>query len=916
MSYNPVEDLRTTPVYAALLASDSTYAGRIETFVGELAPVLGTTVDHFPYYTRHDAIHGCNVVRRIGNVLKPACLLPGTDFTLAPAELFLLIAAAYAHDLGMTVFSGEEDRILAGLQVEKTAHWKLDPTLQAHLRDQHSARGGAYIEEHATRLGIPFPLVKPLDMMMRAHNLGLTELESQLQLPIAVDARPVDLKQLAVILCVADAMEFSDTRVVEGVIERIAKDPSDAAKRSYLENMKHLAIGSGLAVRDDGGVLVSGTFSDEESLALAHLTFDEIQHWIQGYCDMDRRAKAPRLAVNAEPITRNLMFTGGRFERLGVRLNKKNVIELISSNAVWQQNRGAVVRELVQNAVEACRYRRYHSGPSDRYEPAVRVEFDRDRRVMRVTDNGCGMSERTVLNNFLTVGSSRSKEPDYARGGYASIARFGVGFWSVFTIATRTKISTAPIEQNLRDPVKAASAEGFEFEVSLSELKEYTVFRPRTRPCGTSVELFLDDAVIIDELYGQGREAIMCSEVPISFFLDEKEEVLPTTVPDVTPADIIGARGRLVAERGIEFFQWRHSEDGMDVSMALAYRTDGGRATFLVEKGQSLLGAFGGLRHSRTAVAGFPVNVRLPRLCFDIDRVGQFAANRMDPANFSFILDRQGLINDREAQAPGRKTVALIHDGYRQFLKNTSSYNPASIAALEHEAAMHGGHVVDSYTGTELQEAASEYPDLAAIRLDQAIPGQRFGTQPIFADLNDLKRMKGEVFFIQISKGERYYYDWHEFEAAGIAHHLVLGLHPEISGRPMYVMTSNRIGSMLFDCDEQSTVLFAHSEQLGLIVLQRIDLQRVDYSSPPQGMIVEVHGRWSGAIYRRRFDGPNGKPFVFLGRHRLLVKEGTKLEDHLVELAAGKRYLTIANIANELQEAENGFTPPQIAHLM
>ncbi|WP_164887675.1 hypothetical protein [Paenirhodobacter populi] len=151
----------------------------------------------------------------------------------------------------------------------------------------------------------------------------------------------------------------------------------------------------------NGRVNVSGTFGKAEVLALAHRTLDEMEGWIRGYCDIDRRMMPPRFRIRLEPFARNLTFTGGRFERLGVRLNKRNVIALIASSAVWRES-GPVIRELLQNAVEACRYRRHHSSEADAYQPAVSVVFDRNRHEIVVEDNGCGMTERVILNNLLT----------------------------------------------------------------------------------------------------------------------------------------------------------------------------------------------------------------------------------------------------------------------------------------------------------------------------------------------------------------------------------------------------------------------------------------------------------------------------------------------------------------------------------
>jgi hypothetical protein len=140
---DPVDELRETDLFLALCDADSEYAERIERLVAGVAPVLATTVRHFPYYTRHDAHHGYNVVRRIEQVVKEGCPVPGGDISFTPPEIFLLIAVAYAHDLGMTVFPGEEDALLGTLGINKSPGWETHPTLQAHLRAEHSRRGGS-----------------------------------------------------------------------------------------------------------------------------------------------------------------------------------------------------------------------------------------------------------------------------------------------------------------------------------------------------------------------------------------------------------------------------------------------------------------------------------------------------------------------------------------------------------------------------------------------------------------------------------------------------------------------------------------------------------------------------------------------------------------------------------------------------
>jgi hypothetical protein len=919
----PVAELRETALYSSLLRDSPDFAARIERLVLGLSPILASTVRHFPYYTRHDAHHGYNVVRRVEQTTRPECFEKEGPASLAPSERFLLIAAAYAHDLGMTVFPDEENELLKVLGIAKSPGWETHPRLQSHLRAEHSRRGGKYIEQHADALGIPIPLVSALDKMMRAHNFSIAELEKDLHSPYAAEAREIDVRQLAAILCIADALEFSDTRVVDGVIDQIMLDPSAAARTSYLENMKHVCVGGSLAVRPDGSVLVSGTFPEEDVLALAHRTMDEIEGWVQGYCDVDRRSKQPRLLVRAAPFERNLNFTGGRFERLGVRLNKRNVINLIASNAVWRDNRGIAVRELVQNAVESCRYRAHHSSGADAYTPDVRVIFDRGDRSVTVSDNGCGMSERTVLNNFLTVGSSRSREPGYAQTGYAPIARFGIGFWSVFTIAENAHVETAEFEPYRGLPAKALVADGFGFDVSLQELKEHTVFRPIVRSCGTTVRLQLRPDIIIDDVYNLGLNALLCSETPVTFVLDGTETRVPKRLPDMGIKDVIGERSRVVDDYDVRLFQWRGEADGVEVSLGLAYRMENGKATFLADPTSSLMNVIGSFRHPRTSVCGFYAPIGARHICIDLNRIGNYFANRDSPAGIEFSLDRSGLQLNKAALDTADSVTDLIHDGYRKFLDETNSNDPQTIASLREQAAMHGGNVYDTFTGAELTTAVKRFPDLISARLYPVLVDKEIEeSTPLYADLDGLRRLTGTLFVMQqqprtnVGLGRATYVDLESFHAVKIVYAIVRAwlITGTVSG-PTYVMAADRVGSMLFDADPDSSVHFLKADP-ALLCIQSADFGRMSFDTEPKNILAEVQGRWTGAVYERMFDMPDGKPYAFLGRHRVLVKRSTALATHIAKLAIENRKTAIANVVADLQEDERGFTPSAIAHLL
>lgn len=920
---NPIIELHETTLYKYLASINQEYSERITTFVREIAPLMATIENYFPYYTRHDAHHGYQVTGRMAQCILPSCIDSTKPEALTAQETFLLIAAAYAHDLGMAVFPGEEPSLAIKLGLEETPEWQTSNKLQSYLRRNHSSRGGEYIEKHAEQLGVPRNLVSALDLLMKAHNYSIAQLEKELQHPFATGQKESDLAQLAAIVCVADAIEFSDTRVLDGVLDKIGVDKSSSARISYAENMKHVCTGDSLAVTDDGRIIVSGAFQDADVLALAHRTFDQMEEWIQGYSDIDHRCKNRKLKVTGEPFQRNLSFSRGNFQRLGVRLNKRSVIDLIASNAVWRTKQGIALRELVQNAVEACRFRAHHSAISDRYHPEVRVTFDRARHTATVNDNGCGMSERTVLNNLLTVGSSRSSEPAYMESDYAPIARFGIGFWSVFTIADAANVSTAAFESYRGMPTEAMNAQGFEFDVQLTDIKDFTVFTPIERPCGTTITLRLKPGVIIDDVYLDLKEQIICSMVPLTLVLDGAEEKIDKTLPNIDEATLFGVRRLKAKDLGVKHFNYSADLADASVSFGLAYRIDGESTTFTAEPDLPLYGVLQDLHRSQSAVCGFSVPVRVDPLCIDLRRVGTYTVNSTSPRGFEFSIDRTQLNYNDAAKNLIQHSRTVIHDGYRKFLKETSSYYPEAINRLQREAASGGGNVYDQFTGSELSTAKSDYPDLICMELIPVTQNCEFDhakRSAKYVNLNKLSTMEGIVWCLQAQRGRfnsrgKPYIPLEDLGILRAAYAWIQTQQQNLRDAiPIYLTQPDRNFSLLFDNDNTS---YAHvTSPPAELCFLAINLARIDYASSSGNVIPDIGGPWAGAIYWRNFDTPDNKPYLFLGRYRVLVKPGSALQSHIRALADNSRFSAIANLVKLLQEDEAGHLVEELKALL
>ena len=113
------------------------------------------------------------------------------------------------------------------------------------------------------------------------------------------------------------------------------------------------------------------------------------------------------------------------------------------------------VRELLQNAVDAClereKWEKDHGNPNYKGFVDIRIE----NGVFTITDNGMGMNEDVLLNYYLSAGSSyRSSDAWMAANapdGKSQVARtgkFGVGFLAAFLLGDEIEVHTQHREDN------------------------------------------------------------------------------------------------------------------------------------------------------------------------------------------------------------------------------------------------------------------------------------------------------------------------------------------------------------------------------------------------------------------------------------------------------------------------------------
>ena len=106
------------------------------------------------------------------------------------------------------------------------------------------------------------------------------------------------------------------------------------------------------------------------------------------------------------------------------------------------------LRELISNASDALDKRYYNAMNEgntglDRDSFRIKIEIDKENRLLTISDNGCGMSEKELETNLGTIAKSGSLDfkSGVEKGSEVEIiGQFGVGFYSAFMVSDKVTV--------------------------------------------------------------------------------------------------------------------------------------------------------------------------------------------------------------------------------------------------------------------------------------------------------------------------------------------------------------------------------------------------------------------------------------------------------------------------------------------
>lgn len=341
-----------------------------------------------------------------------------------------------------------------------------------HARLAHEIALKGFIGNNAT---IPFGNDK-LDeqdrqfagIVARSHGIKVRDTFEYLkEIAYGVWKNPADMNIvfLMVLLRIADYLQINKTRIDPNLL----KLKTFNSPFSLKEHQTHLAIKS-LTFNNDDPELIYVTCepTDAQMYVKIQNLINDIQHefdlsWAilgetYGFLPTEKpKMKFRRITSNLEypAFLKKINYVPKKIAfEVNNELSKLLVAPLYGDNPTYG------VRELVQNATDACKERMKieQDKGNTNYEPLVIVSIDKideENYLFKIKDNGKGMTLDEILNYFLSVGSSFRKtiewKKEFTINGKSLINRngkFGIGVLAAFLLGDEISVKTKSNKDN------------------------------------------------------------------------------------------------------------------------------------------------------------------------------------------------------------------------------------------------------------------------------------------------------------------------------------------------------------------------------------------------------------------------------------------------------------------------------------
>ena len=167
-------------------------------------------------------------------------------------------------------------------------------------------------------------------------------------------------------------------------------------------------------------------------------------------------------------------------ETLEFQTEVKQLLQLMIHSLY--SNKEIFLRELISNSSDACDKLRFEALANDKLYDGdtnlrIRVDFDKDKKTVTISDTGIGMTRDEVVENIGTIAKSGTRQFfESLTGDQANdaqlIGQFGVGFYSSFIVADEVTLTTRRAGLGPEQGVRWSSTGDGEFTLETVEKLE------------------------------------------------------------------------------------------------------------------------------------------------------------------------------------------------------------------------------------------------------------------------------------------------------------------------------------------------------------------------------------------------------------------------------------------------------------
>ncbi len=417
------------------------------------------------------------------------------------AEVFILGASFYFHDLGMSKGATQEG-LEALRQHEKYRAYKLrlqdvfqfTPnesdiiSLQLTSRELHAETAIKLCSEKIEGLdkyiiekdSIRINWGNYIGEVSASHHWSITDIEIKLGVRGKIPAPNRDNIDLAFVACALRIIDYSHI---------------NSERANYIERLLRVNIDDESLIHWKAQENINGPLRYENRLKyVSNKPIEDVEAWWLFYdmvCGLDKEIAVVSEYLDTKSWSQKRFSLEGvynvktpknfssfvrpkNFEPIDIRFKPDSIerlVEILGGKTLYGNDQFAPLRELLQNSRDAILLREQQEKLLDNgFQGKITISLDASsaQKKLIIKDNGIGMDSKVIQDYLLGIASDYWNSQDYYNdfpdakaNGFSPTGKFGIGFLSVFMIGDNISVETERrARNNLRLSLKGLGKHG------------------------------------------------------------------------------------------------------------------------------------------------------------------------------------------------------------------------------------------------------------------------------------------------------------------------------------------------------------------------------------------------------------------------------------------------------------------------